>query len=383
MSLERKDVHIVDNGLIEEEEEKRQEQGQRALTAALTKLNVLEKEVREFEAPPRSLFLDPTCCDIAWGPSVPIGHSAYSWLGESENNNLTNTTTMSSTSTSLSTPTLSTPPLALSSSSSSSVSSPSTSSTDSASAAPAKGKQGKKAETNNTDKQQQQQKGKKGGDNKKKGEESGNKKKEEKKAEPKKQPPVKKEVPKMTPEEEKVFLEKEAKLSPIQSFGRLDIRVGKIVEISEIAKSTSLFKEMIDLGEGTPRQICSGLRAFYKSEELLNARVLVVTNLMPAILCNTKSNGMVLCASDDKHTAVKILIPPTEAKIGERVSLEKMDISTITPISQLNLKEDPVWGSIASKMRTDTNGLACYASIPFVTATGHMLPNELKSSKIS
>ena len=40
----------------------------------------------------------------------------------------------------------------------------------------------------------------------------------------------------------------------------MDIRVGKLLEVWPHPESDKLYVEKIDLGEGTPRQILSGLR---------------------------------------------------------------------------------------------------------------------------
>ena len=53
------------------------------------------------------------------------------------------------------------------------------------------------------------------------------------------------------------------------------------------------------MGESEPRQIASGLAKVYTLEEMQNRRIIVVCNLKPRKLAGFKSNGMVLCATNE------------------------------------------------------------------------------------
>lgn len=79
---------------------------------------------------------------------------------------------------------------------------------------------------------------------------------------------------------------------------RLDIRVGKIVEVKKHPDADSLYIEKIDLGEPNgPRTIVSGLVNFVPLNEMENRMVVILANLKPATLRGVSSHGMVLCAS--------------------------------------------------------------------------------------
>lgn len=78
---------------------------------------------------------------------------------------------------------------------------------------------------------------------------------------------------------------------------RLDIRVGKIVEVSKHPDADSLYVEKIDLGETVPRTIVSGLAKYVPIEQMENRFVAVLCNLKPAKMRGVESQGMVLCAS--------------------------------------------------------------------------------------
>lgn len=79
---------------------------------------------------------------------------------------------------------------------------------------------------------------------------------------------------------------------------RLNIRVGKIVEVSKHPDADSLYVEKIDIGEASgPRTIISGLVNYIPIEEMQDRMVVILANLKPANLRGVQSHGMVLCAS--------------------------------------------------------------------------------------
>ena len=61
----------------------------------------------------------------------------------------------------------------------------------------------------------------------------------------------------------------------------------------------------MDLGEGAPRTIASGIAPWYQPADLIGKTVAVVSNLTPAKLCGVESNGMILAA--DCGEDVKVL----------------------------------------------------------------------------
>jgi methionine--tRNA ligase beta chain len=105
----------------------------------------------------------------------------------------------------------------------------------------------------------------------------------------------------------------------------LDIRVGVITKAWEHEEAEKLFCEEIDIGEDEPRQIASGLKAYYNVDDLVGQRVLVLANLKARKLVGFPSHGMVMCASNEDGSKVEFLEPPADAKIGERVMVEGFD----------------------------------------------------------
>ena len=111
----------------------------------------------------------------------------------------------------------------------------------------------------------------------------------------------------------------------VADFSKIDLRVGTIVSAWNHPDSDKLIVEEIDIGEDEPRQIVSGLRAFYEADALAGKKCVVVANLPKAKLGGVDSFGMVLCGSKDEKAVVEILEPPAEAEDGERAFVDGAD----------------------------------------------------------
>jgi aminoacyl tRNA synthase complex-interacting multifunctional protein 1 len=147
----------------------------------------------------------------------------------------------------------------------------------------------------------------------------------------------------------------------------LDIRVGKIIKAWEHECAEKLYCEEIDVGEDKPRHIASGLRPFYKLDEMQNRTVLVLCNLKPMNLVGFPSHGMVLCASNADHTAVEFAVPPEGAKNGERVMFEGFDGE---PEAQNKVAKKKIFQTLAPDLKTDENGMVHWKGAKSVTSAG-------------
>jgi methionine--tRNA ligase beta chain len=103
------------------------------------------------------------------------------------------------------------------------------------------------------------------------------------------------------------------------TFKKVEMKVGQIVEINRVDGADKLYKLQVDLGEEQPRQIVTGLVPFYNEEELLNKKVVVVSNLKPAKFRGEESNGMILAAGSEEG-GFSILTLDRDAPIGSIVS---------------------------------------------------------------
>lgn len=99
---------------------------------------------------------------------------------------------------------------------------------------------------------------------------------------------------------------------------RLDMRVGKIVDVKKHPDADALYVEQIDCGEEKPRTVVSGLVKFVPIEEMQNRLLVVLCNLKPSKLRGIVSEAMVMCASTPEK--VEILSPPPNSLPGDRIS---------------------------------------------------------------
>lgn len=156
--------------------------------------------------------------------------------------------------------------------------------------------------------------------------------------------------------------------------GRLDLRVGRIVDISLHPDADSLYVEKIDCGEANPRTIISGLVKHVPIEQMQNRLVVVLCNLKPAKMRGIVSEGMVMCASSPD--AVEVLRPPSGSVAGDLVSCDGYPRQ---PDAQLNPKKK-IFETCAPDLRTNDALAACYKGVPFqVAGKGLVLADTLKA----
>jgi methionyl-tRNA synthetase len=94
--------------------------------------------------------------------------------------------------------------------------------------------------------------------------------------------------------------EKEGKpLISFEEFQKMDLRVGKIIEVLDHPQADKLYVMKVDLGGDDIRQIVAGLKETHTKDDLLNKQAAFVVNLDPVVLRGEKSEGMILAAEDD------------------------------------------------------------------------------------
>ncbi len=118
--------------------------------------------------------------------------------------------------------------------------------------------------------------------------------------------------------EVKAPVEEKKETITIDTFAQVELKVGKIIACEKLQKSNKLLKSTVEIGTET-RTILSGIAKYYTPEEMVGKLVVVVTNLAPAKLCGTVSEGMLLCASDDEGHVV-LLTPEQVVKSGSKIS---------------------------------------------------------------
>ncbi len=108
----------------------------------------------------------------------------------------------------------------------------------------------------------------------------------------------------------------------IDDFAKIDLRIARIVKCEAVEGSTKLLRLTLDVGEGRPRNVFSGIASAYKPEELVGKLTVMVANLAPRKMKFGVSEGMVLAAShaDERATpGIYVLNPWPGAEPGMRV----------------------------------------------------------------
>lgn len=88
----------------------------------------------------------------------------------------------------------------------------------------------------------------------------------------------------------------------IEDFAKVELRVAQIKDCEPVKRAKKLLKLTLDDGTDTPRTVASGIAKWYKPEDLIGKKIILVANLKPAVLCGVESAGMILaadCAEDD------------------------------------------------------------------------------------
>lgn len=107
-------------------------------------------------------------------------------------------------------------------------------------------------------------------------------------------------------------------LVDIEQFGKLDIRVGTVLECAKVPKSDKLLQFKIDDGMGG-RTIVSGIAAYYKPEDLVGKQVCFVANLPVRKLRGVESNGMIISAQDADGSYI-VISPSRKVANGSQIS---------------------------------------------------------------
>ena len=103
----------------------------------------------------------------------------------------------------------------------------------------------------------------------------------------------------------------------IDDFGKLDIRIGKVIDCQKVPKADKLLQFKIDDGLGG-RTIVSGIAKYYAPEDLIGKEVCFIANLAPRKLKGIESQGMILSAEDAGGKLV-VIGPQGEVKPGCQV----------------------------------------------------------------
>ncbi len=102
----------------------------------------------------------------------------------------------------------------------------------------------------------------------------------------------------------------------IDDFAKVELRVGTILEATDVEGSEKLIKQIVDFGELGTRQILSGIKKWYKPEQLVGKQFIYVVNLEPRMMMGLESAGMLLATDTDKPYPIK---PTSKVSAGTKL----------------------------------------------------------------
>ncbi len=111
------------------------------------------------------------------------------------------------------------------------------------------------------------------------------------------------------------------KSKPVVSFEdwlKLDVEIGTIKSVNEVAGADKLYQIALDFGESGETTIIAGIREYYRPSELVGKQVPILKNLAEKEIKGVKSKGMILAVNNGGEAI--ILSPQKEAKSGSKVS---------------------------------------------------------------
>ena len=100
-------------------------------------------------------------------------------------------------------------------------------------------------------------------------------------------------------------------------FDQCQFRVGEIIECQEVPKSKKLLCSKVRIGSEV-RQILSGIKQHYSSDEMVGKKVMVLVNLQPREIAGMMSEGMLLCA-EDAEGKLALVVPEKEMPAGAEI----------------------------------------------------------------
>ncbi|CAH8434574.1 unnamed protein product [Schistosoma intercalatum] len=142
--------------------------------------------------------------------------------------------------------------------------------------------------------------------------------------------------------------------------GRLDLRVGRIIDVNRHPDADSLYVEKVDLGGNEIRTVVSGLVKYLPIESLQNRVGIFLCNLKPAKMRGVESEAMLMCASSPDTCGVEpLIVEGPDIQLGDSVVVPGYNHD---PDDQLNPKKK-IFEQVKPDLRVNENGIAMYKNV--------------------
>ncbi len=101
----------------------------------------------------------------------------------------------------------------------------------------------------------------------------------------------------------------------IDDFSRVELRTAQVIACEPVPKTKKLLRLQLDLGY-EQRQVVSGIAPWYRPDELIGKKLIVVANLKPAKLAGVESNGMILASGEQE---ARVVFLADDVPLGDRI----------------------------------------------------------------
>lgn len=163
----------------------------------------------------------------------------------------------------------------------------------------------------------------------------------------------------------------------VDHVGRLDLRVGRILEVNVAPDAASLYLTRIDIG-GEVLAIVAGLVDSIPADQLTGQLAVILCNLKPSKLRGHVSEGMIMCAKSEDKT--ELLQPPKGAEAGDLIYCEGY---TRVPV-EVPRDKKRLYDTLAEDMQTDDGTQACYkGACLYIPDKGVVKVSSLKNAPIA
>lgn len=102
-------------------------------------------------------------------------------------------------------------------------------------------------------------------------------------------------------------------------FAKVEFLVGEIKEAMEVEGSEKLLKLQVDFGEENLRTVFSGIKKWYKPEEIVGKKTVFVTNIVPRKIMGEESQAMIFGAEDENGENMSMLLLDKDLPVGSKV----------------------------------------------------------------
>ena len=112
--------------------------------------------------------------------------------------------------------------------------------------------------------------------------------------------------------------EEENNIIQIDDFIKIDLRVARVKEVSNVEDADKLLSLKLDLGNLGTKNVFAGIKSAYEPSQLKDKLVVMVYNLAPRKMRFGVSEGMILAASDSEG-GIFVLSPDSGAQPGQKI----------------------------------------------------------------